>query len=153
MATLTTQQGGKSGEPFVQHELRKHGVASAPMTTDRGIDLVALEPNGLRSVTIQVKTTRSLKSDDHYVEGVLWTMPGASAVDLVAPADLGRDGAWLTTLEGFMAHLTSVGTDGRVSWNVRTFPRTKRPNQRAGANCKSARAFPKQLTSFAEPAK
>ena len=57
MVTLTTQQTGKCGELLVQYRLLQHGIESAPMTTDRGIDLVALNADGTKTATIQVKTT------------------------------------------------------------------------------------------------
>jgi hypothetical protein len=38
---LTTQRIGRMGELLVQYELLRHGIDSAPMTTDAGIDLVA----------------------------------------------------------------------------------------------------------------
>ena len=41
---LNTQQVGSCGELFVQYKLLKLGIESAPMTTDYGIDLVALDP-------------------------------------------------------------------------------------------------------------
>ncbi len=43
MVKLAIQQIGKCGELLVQYMLLKHGVESAPLTTDPGIDLVALD--------------------------------------------------------------------------------------------------------------
>ena len=40
----------------MQFQLLMHGIESAPLTTDSGIDLVAYAPKGARPVTIQVKT-------------------------------------------------------------------------------------------------
>jgi hypothetical protein len=38
---LTTAQIGRDGEHLVQEQLLLHGIESAPLTTDTGIDLVA----------------------------------------------------------------------------------------------------------------
>ena len=71
---LTTQQVGKCGELLVQYELLKQRIESAPMTTDYGIDLVAIDPNTHKTVTIQVKA-----STHHVGDGsskwVEWNMP------------------------------------------------------------------------------
>ena len=40
MAELTTAQIGKAGELLVQQQLLLHGIESAILTTDTGIDLV-----------------------------------------------------------------------------------------------------------------
>jgi hypothetical protein len=41
---LTTAQIGLAGELLVQEQLLLHGIESAPLTTDTGIDLVAYSP-------------------------------------------------------------------------------------------------------------
>jgi hypothetical protein len=41
---LTTAQIGRAGELLVQEQLLLHGIESAPLTTDTGIDLVAYSP-------------------------------------------------------------------------------------------------------------
>jgi len=48
---LTTQQIGRLGELLVQYELLRHGIESAPMTTDAGVDLVAYSEIRGRSFT------------------------------------------------------------------------------------------------------
>ena len=58
---LTTQQIGRLGELLVQYELLRHGIDSAPMTTDTGIDLVAYSPGKKTSFTIQVKANLAPK--------------------------------------------------------------------------------------------
>ena len=58
---LTTQQIGRLGELLVQYELLRHGIDSAPMTTDSGIDLVAYSPDKKASFTIQVKANLAPK--------------------------------------------------------------------------------------------
>ncbi len=52
----TTLHIGAAGELLVQYLLLKHGIDSAAMTTDAGIDLVAYSPKNQRPYTIQVKT-------------------------------------------------------------------------------------------------
>jgi hypothetical protein len=49
------------GELLVQYELLRHGMDSAPMTTDSGVDLVAYSPDKKTSFTIQVKTNLAPK--------------------------------------------------------------------------------------------
>ena len=53
--TLRKAQIGRCGELLVQYRLLKHGIESASMTTDAGIDLVAYAPRSREAVTIQVK--------------------------------------------------------------------------------------------------
>jgi hypothetical protein len=53
---LTTQHIGAAGELLVQYKLLKHGIDSARLTTDSGIDLVAYSPKDNKANTIQVKT-------------------------------------------------------------------------------------------------
>ncbi len=49
------EANGQAGELLVQEQLLLHGVESAPLTTDTGIDLVAYSPRRADAVTIQVK--------------------------------------------------------------------------------------------------
>jgi hypothetical protein len=58
MRKLTTAQIGRSGDLLVQYRLLKHGIESALMTTDSGIDLVAYAPRDKKAVTIQVKSNQ-----------------------------------------------------------------------------------------------
>jgi hypothetical protein len=53
--TLRKAQIGRCGELLVQYRLLKHGIESASMTTDAGIDLVAYAPRSREAVTVQVK--------------------------------------------------------------------------------------------------
>ena len=59
---MNTQQTGRAGELLVQYQLLLHGIESAPMTTDRGIDLVAYSEQRSKAVTIQVKTCHETKA-------------------------------------------------------------------------------------------
>ena len=105
MVKLATQQIGKCGELLVQYMLLKHGVESAPLTTDPGIDLVAF-PNVKASteerrkpVTIQVKTSTHLApAGDKWL---LWQIPKDCPADYIAAVDLVRDKFWLIRTEEF----------------------------------------------------
>ncbi len=105
MVKLAPQQIGKCGELFVQYILLKHGVESAPLTTDPGIDLVAF-PNVKASpeerrkpLTIQVKTSRHLgTTGDKWLE---WQIPEDCPADYIAAVDFHRDKFWLIATEEF----------------------------------------------------
>lgn len=94
----TTQHIGAAGELLVQYKLLKHGVDSAAMTTDSGIDLVAYSPKSNRSFTIQVKTKE--KPSPAGGKGKLslgWDLRDNSPAELVAVTDLSTDSVWLFT--------------------------------------------------------
>ena len=46
---------------MVQYQLLLHGIESAPMSTDTGIDLVTYSPKTATPVTVQVKTNLGLR--------------------------------------------------------------------------------------------
>lgn len=93
---LTTSQIGRSGEILVQYRLLKHGIESAPMTTDSGIDLVAYAPHSKRAVTIQVKTNQKPKPAGGKGPAALdWWLVEDSPAELVALVDLATDRTWL----------------------------------------------------------
>ena len=86
-----TLQIGRCGELLVQSRLLQYGIDSAPMTTDRGIDLVALrvERDGKKSsVLIQVKTTAELWKEERKngttSTGYTWGFPKESPADFFA---------------------------------------------------------------------
>jgi hypothetical protein len=103
MVKLAPQQIGKCGELFVQYILLKHGVESAPLTTDTGIDLVAF-PNVMASpeerrkpLTIQVKTsTHHDVLGDKWLE---WQIPDDCPADYIATVDFVRNKFWLIRTE------------------------------------------------------
>ena len=108
-ASYNTQQTGRSGELLVQYKLLKHGIDSAPMTTDRGVDLVAIDPKATgQTVTIQVKTAR------HRERGswIVWSMPKVCVAQYVAAVDQERDLCWLFTKEEFEC----LAGSGRWLW-------------------------------------
>ena len=113
MIKLSTQQIGKCGELLVQYILLKHGVESAPLTTDPGIDLVAfpnvkVAPEERRKpLTIQVKTSTHLdRPDDKWLE---WQIPEDCPADYIAAVDWVRNKFWLIRTEEFkqMAYHTT----------------------------------------------
>ena len=94
----TTQHIGAAGELLVQYKLLKHGIDSASMTTDSGIDLVAYSPKNNRPFTIQVKTQE--KPSQGGGKGKLalaWDLRDTSPAELVAVTDLSTDSVWLFT--------------------------------------------------------
>ena len=93
----TTQQVGRCGELLVQYKLLKFGIDSAPMTTDTGVDLVAIHPNIKRTVSIQVKTATHRDGGSW----IVWAMPKKCVADYVAAVDLQRDKGWLFTKDEF----------------------------------------------------
>jgi len=93
---LSTAQIGKAGELLVQQKLLLHGIESAPLTTDSGIDLVAFSYKQSDAITIQVKT--NLKSKPGGGKGKLsvdWWVPDDSPANLFAFVDLERNRIWL----------------------------------------------------------
>jgi hypothetical protein len=92
----TKAQIGRCGELLVQYQLLKHGIESAPMTTDRGVDLVAFSPVRRRAFTIQVKTNLEAKrAGGHGKLALDWWLPEKGHADLAALVDLQEDRIWL----------------------------------------------------------
>jgi hypothetical protein len=103
MRKLTTAQIGRSGEILVQYRLLKHGIESAPMTTDSGIDLVAYAPRNKRAVTIQVKSNHQSKAAGGTGKQALdWWLVENSPAEMVALVDLENDRVWLFLHNEFM---------------------------------------------------
>jgi hypothetical protein len=89
---LRTAQIGKSGELLIQYRVLKHGIESAPMTTNSGIDLVAYAPGAKRAVTIQVKANQQSKPAGGKGQKALdWWLRDDSPAKLVALVDLEND--------------------------------------------------------------
>ena len=96
MRKLTSAQIGRSGELLVQYRLLKHGIESAPMTTNSGIDLVAYRPLGKDAVTIQVKSNQQAKAAGGKGQKLLnWFHLEMSPAQMVALVDLENDRVWL----------------------------------------------------------
>jgi len=100
--------------------LLKHGIESAPLTTDTGIDLVAY-PRTVnnawplnRPATIQVKaSTHRGDSSDKYIE---WDVPENCPADFIALVDLDRNKLWLFPLSDFKKKSAKAGKETRRLW-------------------------------------
>ena len=102
-SSLATAQIGASGVLLVQYRLLKHGIESAPMTTDAGIDLVVYSPHSKRAVTVQVKTCLRPKPAGGKGKLTLdWWLPDDSPAELIAVVNLDADQAWLFTQGEFL---------------------------------------------------
>ena len=127
MTKLNSQQVGKCGELLVQYNLLKHGVESASLTTDPGIDLVAYHPAKRESVTIQVKTsTHHGHSDDKWI---LWEIREGCPADYIAIVDLTREKSWFFSIEEFKKEAKhSAKGQLRLWWSLPGFesPKAKR---------------------------
>lgn len=95
---LTTQQIGRLGELLVQYELLRHGIDSAPMTTDSGIDLVAYSPDKKSSFTIQVKTNLKPKpGGGKGAAAIDWWVNEGCPAEWIAFADISTRRVWMLT--------------------------------------------------------
>ncbi len=93
---LTTQQIGRLGELLVQYELLRHGIDSAPMTTDSGIDLVAYSPGKKTSFTIQVKTNLAPKpGGGKGAAAIDWWVSEDCPAEWIAFADISTRRLWM----------------------------------------------------------
>jgi hypothetical protein len=92
---LTKAQIGRCGEMLVQYTLLRHGVESAALMTDTGIDLVAYLPGRKRAMTIQVKA--NLKPKPGGGRGAMaldWWVRKDSPAEMVALVDLETENVW-----------------------------------------------------------
>lgn len=119
---LTTQQIGKMGELLVQYELLSHGIDSAPMTTDAGIDLVAYSSARGRSLTIQVKTNLVPKAGGGKgAPAIDWWVAEECPAELYAFVDLSTRRIWiLTSLE--LKSSAQQRSSGRLHFFMYTKP-------------------------------
>lgn len=98
--TLGTQAIGAAGQLLVQYRLLKHGIDSARLTTDSGIDLVMYVPGTHEAHTVQVKATST-----HFPYGkdsapqLWWPFPVACKAQWLAAVDLMRDLVWLLPID------------------------------------------------------
>jgi hypothetical protein len=123
MVKLTSQQTGRCGELLVQYRLLKHGVESAPLTTDRGVDLVAFHSKAQKAVTIQVKTsTHHTELDDpvgsKWGKWLLWEIRNDCPTDYIAAVDLVNDKFWFISIEEFKQKATHAGENFRLLWYI-----------------------------------
>lgn len=117
---MTKQQIGKCGELLVQFKLLMHGIESAPMTTDSGIDLVAFSNRNNKPVTIQVKTNLKPKPAGGRGKKVLdWWLPDDSPANAFAFVDLSSNSIWFfKTLE--VAKHAQQHSSGRYHFGMYT---------------------------------
>lgn len=93
---LTNQQIGRCGEILVQQKLLLHGIESAPLTTDSGVDLVAYSPKREDALAILVKTNLKAKPGGGKGKPHLdWWVPEVSPANLFAFVDLERNRVWV----------------------------------------------------------
>lgn len=98
--SINSLQIGKLGELLVQYELLLHGIESAPLTTDAGIDLVAYSPKNKKPVTIQVKTNLQPKpGGGKGPDAIDWTVPDDSPAEMFAFVDVSQRQVWFLTKE------------------------------------------------------
>ena len=113
---LTTQQIGKCGELFVQYKLLTFGVESAPMTTDYGIDLVALLPKTTEIAKIQVKATRAKREGT--ARWVEWPLPKQSEAQYFALVDIERNKGWLLHSQQIREFSRSMKENWLLWWYI-----------------------------------
>ena len=97
---LSTAQIGRAGELLVQQQLLLHGIESAPLTTDTGIDLVAYSARRSDAITIQVKSNHKAKPGGGKGKPFLdWWITDTSPAEMLAFVDLSTSRIWLMTSE------------------------------------------------------
>lgn len=99
---LTSAQISQCGVLLTRYKLLLHGVESAPLTTDVGVDLVAYSGTARRALTIQVKTV--LKPTTLWAKGrmaLAWTMQRDGSAEIAALVDLSAGRVWLLTMKQF----------------------------------------------------
>lgn len=96
MKNLTAAQIGRAGELLVQQQLLLHGIDSAQLTTDSGVDLVAFSAEQRDAMTLQVKANLRPKPAGGTGKLLLdWWLPDESPADLFAFVDLASSRVWL----------------------------------------------------------
>jgi hypothetical protein len=101
--SLATAQIGASGVLLIQYQLLKHGIESALMTTDAGIDLVVYSPHSKRAITVQVKTCLRPKPAGGKGKMTLdWYLPEDTPAELIGVVNLEKDEVWLFTRDEFV---------------------------------------------------
>lgn len=83
----------------MQYRLLKHGIDSARLTTDSGLDLVVYTP-ARGALTVQVKTSeRPGPAGGRGALALGWTFNPDCGADLMAFVDLSTDSVWVFTME------------------------------------------------------
>lgn len=91
---------GAAGEALITYKLLKHGIDSARMTTDAGIDLVMYVPGTQDAATIQVKAIwEPTPAGGRGAPTINWVFDSQCPAQWLAVVDLSRDKAWLFTMD------------------------------------------------------
>ncbi|AKS32776.1 hypothetical protein [Mycolicibacterium goodii] len=97
--SLGTSHIGAAGELLVQYQLLKHGIDSARLATDSGVDLVMYLPGDREAFTVQVKTKlRPVPAGGKGKPSLNWPVP-VKDVQWLACVDMSRDAVWLFAIE------------------------------------------------------
>jgi hypothetical protein len=122
---LKPAQIGKCGELLVQYHLLLHGVESAPLTTDSGIDLVAYSPRKAEPLTVQVNTNLKPKPGGGAGSDALdWWVDQETPVDFVALVDLSAVRVWFFSMKELSA-LAQQKSNGRYHLYMYVDPTAK----------------------------
>ena len=118
--TLSKAQISKCGELLVQYHLLLHGIESAPMGTDSGIDLVTYAPKQPHPITVSVKTNLQSKPGGGKGKAALdWWVPNDCPAHYVALVDLSRQDIWLMTPVELLIHAQQQ-PEGRLHFYMYT---------------------------------
>lgn len=149
---LTTQQIGRLGELLVQYELLRHGIDSAPMTTDTGIDLVAYSPDKKSSFTIQVKTNLAPKpGGGKGAPSIDWWVSEDCPAEWIAFADVSTRRVWMLTRRELAAR-AQQRSNGQLHLYMYTDPNSSaRAYQRHGDVRFSEYLFANRTNAFCKP--
>jgi hypothetical protein len=108
---MGTHAIGSAGELLVQYQLLKHGIDSARLTTDSGINLVMYVPGTRDAVTVQVKAAERPFRDGGTGPFIIgWFFPRACKAHWLAGVDVSRDMVWLFRTEDAL-HYASGNTE------------------------------------------
>lgn len=122
---LTNQQIGKCGELIVQYKLLSHGIESAPLTTDAGIDLVAFSSKKSTALTIQVKTNQKPKPGGGKGKLLIdWWIPEKSPANIFAFVELEKERVWLVEAK-LLPKLAQQNPEGKYHFYMYTDPTSK----------------------------
>jgi hypothetical protein len=123
--SLTTQQIGKLGELLTQFVLLRHGIESAPLTTDSGIDLVAYSHDRKRAMTIQVKANLKPKPGGGLGHASLdWWAPDDSPADFFAFVNVKENQIWFLT-KGELKEKAQQHPKGRYHFYITVDPESE----------------------------
>jgi len=122
---LGTQAIGAAGELLVQYQLLKHGIDSARLTTDSGIDLVMYVPGTSEAFTVQVKAIGQPFPDGGPTGPITvgWSLPRTCKAQWLAGVDVSRDMVWLFRIEEALQLAKGNTADVFLYWRLQPNPR------------------------------